>query len=182
MKINKKIIASCAAIATIISGLSFFAVSAEDIVLSENQLQQVKGYCLTTKNALTQLHSSDALLRVNRGQIYESMYTKLMDKFNIRATSNKLDGTQLKVVSIDYSSALDAFRKDYITYEEQFSKTLNIDCDKQPKQFYEAVAKTRTLRGVVHDDVLRLNDLIDQYQVALDAFSETNITAEEVKI
>jgi len=131
---------------------------------------------LSTKNSLTQLHANDALTRVNMGQIYESMYTKLMDKFNSRLSNNKLNNTDLENSANEYSSALDKFRQDYISYEEQLAKTIAIDCTKQPIVFYEAVVNSRTKRNIVHEDVIKLTEKIDLYQSYLDQF-EVNFSA-----
>lgn len=179
MKISKNKIISIAVITTAISVASVIGVAAEGVVLTEGQLAQIGGSCLTTKNTLTQLHSSDALLRVNRGQIYESMYTKLMDRFNSRLASNKLDNTKLKQTADDYSIALNKFREDYKSYEEQLSKALEIDCPKKPQQYYEAVSLARTMRSQIHDDVVKLNGYIDQYNTDLSEFSATYKTNTE---
>lgn len=170
-KIKKSIII-CAITATAISGLSFWAVSAFDGTMSDNQILQIRGQCLSVKNTLNQLHSSDALLRVNRGQIYESMYTKLMDKFNYRVSSNKLNNDELKTIATEYNLALNTFRSDYQYYEEQLTKAIDIDCSAKPTQFYDAVALARTKRAQVHIDVDILNEKIDNYQVALGKFEE----------
>ena len=156
-----------------VSALSFLLASAQDPVLSEQKVQQIRGNCLTTKNTLTQLHASDALLRVNRGQLYESIYTKLMDRFNIRVASNKLNNDDLKKTADDYRNTLDIFRSDYKSYEEQLAKTLDIDCTAQPTQFYDAIVLARSMREVVHGDVVKLNQYVDQYQTDVDKFSSS---------
>lgn len=181
MMINKKIFIGFAAMVAIVAGSSFMVAAIEDVPPLDILPEQISGSCLTTKNSLNQLHSSDALLRVNRGQIYESMHAKLMDKFNLRLVNNNISNEQFKVIAQDYSNALNAFRLNYITYEEQFAKTLNIDCNKQPKQYYKAVIKTRDLRVGVHNDVVKLNELIDQYLLAIDQLADTYNLTTEVK-
>lgn len=173
MKVADKYIIGCLATIIIVSVVTFFAVSAQNPALTDQQIEQISGNCLSTKNTLTQLHASDALLRVNRGQIYESMYTKLMERFNARATANKLDSDDLSDVAQQYNLTLDAFRLDYQVYEEQLAKTLDIDCTKQPTQFYDSVILARSKRDQVHTEVLKLNQYIDQYQLALDQFEQT---------
>lgn len=153
------------------SGIIFGAVSAQTI-LSDVQVKQISDSCIVTKSTLSQLHASDALLRVNRGQIYESMHTKLMNRFNMRVSSNKLDNTKLLAVSNEYSLALDSFRSNYIVYENQLSKTIEIDCSVQPIQFYEAVALAKVKREIVHSDVVRLNQQIENYRTALGQFKD----------
>ena len=172
MKFSKKLLIISLTLTISLSGLSFISVNAQDEAVSAKRIEQIKGECVLTKNTLNQLHASDALMRVNRGQIYEAMQTKLMDGFNGRVSNNNLDNTNLTTVTDSYESALDTFRLDYISYEEQLSAAINIDCSKQPVAFYDAVASARTKRTKVHEDVLKLNEYIDQYQAAVGQFEK----------
>ena len=146
-----------------------YAQSSSDS-LSEEQKQQIVSNCVGIRNSLNQLHASDALLRVNRGQVYESMATKLMDKFNARLISNSLDAKAMTTVTDNYRAALLDFRADYITYEQKLSETLRIDCTKHPEAFYISVQSTRELRLAVHEDVQRLHRFIDDYRSSVGDF------------
>ena len=110
-------------------------VSADDGAISDRQIQLIKDNCLSTKNTLTQLHSSDALLRVNMGQSYESVSTKLMVRFNNRLANNNITNENLLSVTNSFALVLDTFRLDYISYEEQLTIAIGIDCQKQPVSF-----------------------------------------------
>jgi hypothetical protein len=149
---------------------SFSIASAQDTPMTDAQINQIKTSCLSTKDTLAQLHANDALLRVNRGQMYESMATKLMSRFNDRVDSNHLNSKYLASVTQDYNTALTTFRGDYQLYEESLSSALKIDCTKEPVSFYDAVADARTKRAQVHTDVLKLHQYIDQYKTAFDEF------------
>lgn len=138
---------------------------------TEAQITRIKTNCVTVKNTLNQIHANDALLRFNRGQLYESMTTKLMTRFNSRVDSNNFDAKQLIAVTNSYGAALANFRTDYISYEEQMSTALSIDCQKEPITFYDAVAKARTKRTQVHADVVILHQKIDDYSAAFTTFS-----------
>ena len=144
--------------------------SAQDTPMTDAQINQIKTSCLSAKGTMTQLHANDALLRVNRGQMYESMATKLMTRFNDRVDSNHLNSKYLVSVTQDYNTALTTFRSDYQAYEESLSSALKIDCTKEPVSFYDAVADARTKRAQVHGDVLKLHQYIDQYKTAFDEF------------
>lgn len=151
--------------------LSVFALKnsyAED--LSNDQVIRIKANCLSIKGSLNQLHASDALLRVNRGQIYESVGTKLMSNFNSRLSNNGLDNKGLVVVTNQYQTALAAFRTDYQSYEQQLSNTIRIDCTKDPITFHGALVDARTKRSSVHTDATRLNQYIDDYRSAINDF------------
>jgi hypothetical protein len=151
--------------------LSVFALKnsyADD--LSDDQISRIQANCLSIKGSLSQLHASDALLRVNRGQIYESVGTKLMNSFNSRLSNNGLDNKGLVVVANEYQSALTTFRADYQTYEQQLATTIRIDCAKDPTGFHNALVDARTKRDTVHTDVTHLNQYIDDYRSAVNDF------------
>lgn len=144
--------------------------SAQD-ELSTEQVQRIQANCQTIKSTLNQLHVSDALLRVNRGQFYESLAGKLMDRFNSRLGNNGISTTQFVALTSSYRAALNTFRSDYQAYEQQLSRAINIDCTKRAADFHSAVANAREKRSKVHDDVLKLNQYIVDYKIAVDTFA-----------
>jgi hypothetical protein len=168
MVIFKKRLIVCLAVAVIFGSVPFLKATAQSVPMTDQQIQLIRNNCSSTKNTLNQLHSSDALLRVNRGQTYESMSTKLMDVFNGRVASNNINNTGFVSISNSYDSTLDVFRADYINYEKQLTLAIGIDCSKQPVTFYDAVALARTERNQVHTDVVKLDQLIDQYKLAIE--------------
>lgn len=138
--------------------------------LTDEQLRRISANCLSAKSTLNQLHASDALLRVNRGQLYESIGAKLMNNFNSRLTSNNLDAKGLLLVTTSYRTALETFRSDYQAYERQLSVAIRTDCDKEPAAFHLAVEDAREKRAKVHTDVVRLHQYIDDYRSAVNDF------------
>ena len=172
MKTFARLLVVCLTLAVILSGILLLDVSAQNATMTDQQIELIRTNCVSAKNTLNQLHMSDALLRVNMGQIYESMSTKLMERFNGRVANNSLNNTNLVAVTTSYGLMLDTFRSDYITYEEQLSSAIAVDCSKQPVAFYDAISSARTERNNVHADVLKLNQYIDQYQSALNQFEK----------
>ena len=158
-------------LAIVASGVIVGIVSAAPQPMTDAQISQIKSSCVTAKNTIARLHANDALLRVNRGQMYESMTTKLMAHFNARVDSNHLDSKDLETVTQHYNTALTTFRTDYQAYEESLSNALNIDCTNEPVTFYDAVADARTKRSQVHVDVIKLNQYIDDYSAAFNTFT-----------
>lgn len=138
--------------------------------LTDEQRDRIKFNCVQIKNTLNQLKVSDALLRVNRGQHYESISGKLMDRFNTRVSNNGLDSQGLLSVKTSYDNALNTFREHYTAYERQLLTATRIDCTKDPDGFHLAIENARTKRGIVHDDVLKLNALIDDYRATVNDF------------
>lgn len=150
-------------------GAGFFVITnaqgAE--VINDSQINLIKTNCISVRDTLTRIHASDALLRVNMGQIYESISTKLMDGFNGRVVGNNLNGMDLVSVSSQYEHSLDKFRADYINYEGKMSIAISIDCTKQPVAFFDAVTSARSSRKQVGNDIKDLNQLIRDYKEAV---------------
>ncbi len=160
-------IVSLFAIGTLVS-FGAKQASAED--LTPDEMSRVKTNCVSIKSSVSQLHASDALLRVNRGQMYESMASKLMDNFNARLGGAALDNKAMLTVTTNYRTALDTFRLDYIAYEQKLSDALRIDCSAQPNSFHQTLMQARTLREKVHTDVERLHRSIDDYRSSVSDF------------
>ncbi|MGH7218534.1 MAG: hypothetical protein ACREGE_03790 [Candidatus Microsaccharimonas sp.] len=167
----RRIISIVAVIAITVSSLALLAGSsayAED--LTPDQAEHIKTNCVSIKSSLNQLHASDALLRVNRGQVYEAMASKLMDTFNDRLSGNRLDNKAMVTVTANYRSALNDFRTDYIQYEQKLATALRTDCTTQPNSFYRILEEARQLRKDVHADVTALHRFIDDYRSSVSSF------------
>jgi hypothetical protein len=171
MKISKKGILTGSIIAVLICMVPLMKIaSAQNDEPTDAQIQLVHNNCIALKSTLNQLHASDALLRVNMGQLYESVSIKLMNGFNGRIENNNLNNKSLVSVTKTYNSFLDNFRDDYQSYEQRLSTAMNIDCQNHPTSFYTAISSARSYRDRVHSDVLRLNQSINQYQSAINQF------------
>ena len=46
--------------------------------MTEAQIARIKANCVEAQTSLNQLHGTDGLLRVNQGQLYELISTRLM--------------------------------------------------------------------------------------------------------
>lgn len=150
--------------------LSFGSISAHADDLTPEQTDRIKTACVAIKSSLNQLHAADALLRVNRGQVYESMASKLMDTFNARLSNNSLDNKAMVTATANYRTALTTFRTDYIAYEQRMSETLRIDCVSQPNTFHASLLLARELREIVHQDVEKLHNYINDYRSSVNSF------------
>ncbi len=147
-------------------------VRADDMLpLSEEHKQRIVANCTSSKASLRQLHRSDASLRVNSGQQYEFIGTKLMARLNGRIALNRLDGGQLVDITARYDRALASFRTTYRTYEEQLAATLRINCENQPEAFYYSVMDARSKRASVYADVSTLNQLVQEYYQSFGQFA-----------
>lgn len=173
MKKSVHVILIAIVVAGVLSTTFIGAVHAQSPAVTDEQINRIRANCISAKNSLSRLRTSDTLLRVNRGQIYESMVTKLMERFNSRVQSNQKNGDELVNVTQNYLVALTTFRADYKKYEEQLSLTLKIDCTKEPVAFYDATMNARLKRTQVHVDVVTLHQYIDAYKTSFDTFVKT---------
>lgn len=158
-----------------VAGLaSWHTLAQETAPMTEEHIARIRANCVDAQSTLSQLHASDALLRVNRGQLYESISTKLMAPFNSRVSLNRLDPTSLVAVASTYETQLAYFRQSYQQYEEAMSNTLKINCSNQPVVFYDSVGDTRAKRKRVHESTATLHGTIRDYKDAFEAFAKQN--------
>ena len=144
--------------------------------MDEAHIERIRSNCTTAKTTLDQLHANGGVLRVNRGQLYESILNKLMTPLNSRLTLNQLDSSELVRITAEFYDQLETFRDSYQAYEIQLSGTLDIDCQQQSVAFYDAVQRTRELRKELHADVVVLTESIKAYQAAFEEFKEAYVT------
>lgn len=172
MKIKKNITLTVIYAIAIIGGLMFVNSLSRAVSLSDKQLDSIRNNCISAKTSLNQLHVSDALLRVNMGQSYESIASKLMDGLNSRMVKNGYESSNFSAITSEYRQKLDVFRADYKKYEEQMTRAIAVDCSIHPDVFFQAVDLARLYRQTVHSDILDLNKHIDQYQSAVIKFEK----------
>lgn len=171
MKIFRRSIAVFVVLGALFAVVGAQQVAAQSsVLLTEEQQRQLQTNCTTIKSSLSQLHASDALLRVNRGQIYEAMKSRLMDRFNARLTSNSLDARGLISTTQDYQEALERFRSNYQQYERQLAALIRIDCVENPQSFYTTLQDAREKRGQVYETVTAMDQLIDDYRTGVSDF------------
>lgn len=156
-----------------VAALDASAVSEESVPMTEAHIARIRSNCVEAQSVLFQLHASDAGLRVNRGQLYESISTKLMIPLNSRMILNRIDTTNLLSIATQYEQQLAAFRTQYQTYEEKMSSTLAMDCINQPVAFYDSVTDTRKQRQLTHSKTLELHKSIDKYGKEFESFARS---------
>jgi hypothetical protein len=150
------------------------AVHADDdsSLMTEAHITRIRSNCAEAQSTLSQLHASDALLRVNRGQVYESISTELMAPLNSRLASNQVGDANLVTIANAYDNELAAFRTAYQVYEESMSQVLEINCTNEPVSFYDAVADARTKRNAVYQSTQTLKTTIQDYENEFEVFAK----------
>lgn len=155
------------------------AQQADAPVMTEAHIQHIKASCGDALRTIQQLHTNDALLRVDRGQLYETISAKLMARLSSRLATNNIDAVPFVKISTQYDKVLAEFRVNYKRYDDQMSAVLLLDCTRQPVAFYDAVAKARALRSATHANIIELNRLTGEYEKVFDTFY-TNYKAKGV--
>ena len=176
------ILSGCVALLGVLFYVTAQSAQADDRPpLSSEHKQKIVANCTSAKSSIHQLHRSDVLLRVNRGQLYEYIGTKLMARLNSRLALNQLDAGTMVAIAAQYDKDLNAFRNAFRTYEEQVTAVLRIDCAKEPETFYYAIRDAKNKRSTVHQQITNLNDSVDDYYKAFNRFADTYRTAQEDK-
>lgn len=170
-KIGPKM-AACLVLAALVSSVVPFYVSAENTQLSDQQIEQIKTNCVSVKNRLSQLHTNDTLRRVSSGRVYDYLLNKLMINFNNRLTRNGFGSASFSSASLSYESTLNAFRTNYILYENKLSQLISYDCSNNPSGFYDSIATVREYRQKIHNDIIEMNKYIDQYRSLVEKLND----------
>ena len=137
------------------------------------QGQKIVRECKNIQNQLGRLRSNDALIRVNLGQNYEVISSRLMANLNTRIVSNKLNGSELVALSAEFSENLEYFRENYQIYERDLTKLSHMDCSKAADKFYDQLEIVRYQRSELNFNTTKLHEIAEEYQKALERFEET---------
>lgn len=140
----------------------------DDSVITDDQIQVIKSRCTDIQATLNQLHQNDALLRVNRGAVYQAISDKLMVPLNQRIASNQLDGGDLVRITADYNGAYQHFYNAFKDYDTALTNAMGIDCTKQPTTFYSQLNDARAKRLTLQAASQRLVQLAANYKTTFD--------------
>ncbi len=120
--------------------------------------------CQQVKTRLKQVKLSDAVTRVNYGQVYESLSVNVMAPTNLRLVANNLKPVELLTITDKYQKQVVQFRQHYLDYEEKISQVLDISCSPQPRQLIASLPELRQLRQQLNADTKILQQLAMDYQ------------------
>lgn len=153
------------------------AYAAESAITPE-VINRVKARCIENQGTLNRLHKTDAFIRIDRGNLYQTISDKLMVPFNRRVASNQLDPGKLLTITSDYKSEYAVFYQAYIDYDNALSKVLDIDCTKEPVTFYNALVEAREKRVKLSESIGRLKGLIRDYGVNFSEFKSNYVNGQ----
>lgn len=134
-----------------------------DYAIDSNLCQQVK-------TRLKQIKLSDAVTRVNYGQIYESLSVNVMTPTNLRLVANNFKPLELLTITDNYQKQVTQFRQHYLSYEDRLSRVIEMSCDYDPAQLVGSLAELRQLRQQLNIDTKTLHLLAVEYQAKFKEF------------
>lgn len=122
--------------------------------------------CISAQTVLQKIQHNDAANRVNRGQVYETLGSRLMTPLNTRATSNGYNSSATFLIDTTkrYRQALNDFKDHYENYDNSVSAALRTKCKDKPNVFYDHIEDARRHRQSVASDITNLSNLIGEYR------------------
>lgn len=136
------------------------ALEANGRVLSGAQIQLIASKCNQSRAALQQVHSYDALTRVNLGQRYENISNRLMAPMVSRLVLNDIDAVEVNATMVEYKKQIKNFAQSYRNYEASLQATIDTDCDNNPVAYYQNITDARTKRVELRVEVEKADGLI----------------------
>lgn len=147
----------------------------------DNPVDRLQAQCDTIQTTLRRLHTNDSLLRVNIGQMYNSISVRLMARLNSRLALNRIDSTRFVEISGRFDQERSTFSDSYSQYETSLSALIKIDCKARPTEFYASLLTARDARLRLSTSVQALNDSVREYQVAVEDLRQDLVVREGVE-
>jgi hypothetical protein len=166
----KSVIFSLVGLITATTLISVVPVFAQAPPMTDQHIARIKLNCQDAIVTISQIHSSDAPVYINRNQTYFSITDKLMARLNSRLALNRYDVTQLVKIASNYNNELAKFRTAYKEYDDLMAGVIRTNCIKEPVGFYDKVGDAHAARQKVHDTIDQLTLYINQYQDEVKAF------------
>ncbi len=166
----KRLIILCAVFLTLTGPVAHAEEEASSLLLTDEHIALIRANCVSVQSALQRIHASDGLMRVNLGQRYETIATRLMAPMNSRIALNRLDNVAMTQTTADFNTVIREFSTNYQQYEQTTLKAIEMKCVDRPVEFYDTITLARDHRASVHDSVSKLSALLKQYGAQFDAF------------
>ena len=171
MKSIVRSLAFCLVVAGFVVSIPL-ARAQEAIIDSQTSVDRLRVRCDVVQTTIRRLHTTDGLLRVNVGQVYNDISARLMARLNSRLALNRIDSTRLVEITNDFETARMKFSTTYNEYETAVSTLLKIDCNARPTEYYAQLLIARDVRHKLATSVQDLNDLVTDYRVAVEQLQE----------
>ncbi len=162
---NKRVVIGILLLPLFVVPIFAATTHAESDITPEKQAIIVES-CVGAQTVLQRIQHNDAATRVNRGQGYETLVSRLMTPLNSRATSGGYNNSASLLVDTTkrYQQALENFKDHYKQYDNAISAALKVKCKTDPTRFYGYVEDARKQRQSLAADVSNLSSLISEYR------------------
>jgi hypothetical protein len=90
-----------------------------------------------------------------------------MTAFSTRLRNNNKSSTALDKILSDFKTMVDAFRSNYVQYDNGMNALRQIDCRNQPADFAVSLEQTTILRAQVGAEVTRGEQYLASYRQAV---------------
>ena len=148
-------------------------ISAIDIELSDKQSANISNSCSTIHQNLKNLQRADARARTYFGSIYETISSKYLKPLNLRIVNNDMSNSTLLKLQSEFAEARTKFSDDYIKYSKSLEELISIDCQVEPKIFYQKLLDTRSKRTTVAKDIRAISNLLSSIVKNTEKLKET---------
>ncbi|MCL2451757.1 hypothetical protein FWD20_02695 [Candidatus Saccharibacteria bacterium] len=141
-------------------------------VLAMPSINTIVANCGIAQSVLNQIEKADTESRVKRGYDYDELLN-LMFAMNARLSANKIAAPTLTDLTSQFEQSLATFRANHYKYSDALLKAVNTRCTNRPLDFYDALENARTIRALLRQDVITLEQNINDF------FNEFNVIIEE---
>lgn len=158
--------------------LPFFARAAE--VLDPARLSLIKEHCTVLQTSLDQVQRRDLVARTNRGREYESIIAQLT-ALNQRLRNNDQPNKTLDDTLNNFKTMVDAFRENYVEYDNSMNALRQIDCRNHANDFALSLQRTAILRQQVGAEVTKGDTYLGVYRQAVVELQKSLTSKESVQ-
>lgn len=131
--------------------------------LSDTQQHAIQDHCDSIKEVLKNIQKDDSRTRVYLGAYYEAILSKFVTPLNVRLVENNLSSASLVENQNKLANARSVFINNFITYQQGLEELVLMDCQSEPKQFYEKLEKVRQQRKKVEQNTQQVRGLITDH-------------------
>jgi hypothetical protein len=132
-------------------------------MISDQKATNISTSCAQLKVRLSTIQSTDTVLRINRGRLYDSQVSDQMAAFNSRVVNNKVNAPLLISSAADFQAGFKALQESFKTYTDDLTTAKGLDCSNNPREFYGWINKARIDRASVNAATTNLDQLLDKY-------------------
>ncbi len=159
-------------VTTVLALLVAPLVRAEPVQLTDQQIAVIRLNCTSALQGIRQVQETEAATRVNRGRAYERTL-KLLTALNSRVALSKLDAPVLTSTTARVQQKVTNFQEHYLDYANKMDDVLGTKCADAPVTFYDKLTAARDARALIAQDIRDIDELLDQYQKAVDELKVT---------